>query len=124
MENSIGSVHVFSQKAFGAMAILGEGVGRAGERGSRERGGEGSFQLDKAAILVAGKGRGEMFFYFFCFITHSCSSFLPVPLFHLLYLLYLFSAFSWESTQNDPEGLTSRYNPIKKATLVVRGRRQ
>ena len=40
---------------------------------------------------------------------HSCSSFFFVPLFHLLYYFYyLFSAFLWEMTQNDPQGLTCR----------------
>ena len=61
----------------------------------------------RPAILVAGKGRGVMF-YFFCFFT-----FIPVPLsslslsfislFHLLY--YLFSPFLWETAQNDPQRL-------------------
>ena len=37
----------------------------------------------------------------------SCSSFFPVLLFHLLYyLFYLFFATLWETTQNDPQGLT------------------
>ena len=44
------------------------------------------------AILVAGKGR-EVIFSFLLFLHfHSCSSFFPVPLFHLFcYLLSLFS---------------------------------
>ena len=40
-------------------------------------------------------------------LFHSCSFFLPVPLFHLFYyLFYLFLPFLWETTQNDPQGLT------------------
>ena len=63
-----------------------------------------AYNWARPAILVAGKGRGE-FFYFFCFFT-----FIPVPLsslslFHLFYyLFYLFSPFLWETTQNDPQG--------------------
>ena len=66
-------------------------------------------QLGKAAILVVGKGRGGMFLFLLFLHFHSCSSFFPVPLFHLLYsLFYLFSPFLWETTQNDPQGLTCR----------------
>ena len=44
------------------------------------------------AILVVGKGRGGMFLFLLFLHFHSCSSFFPVPLFHLLYsLLSLFS---------------------------------
>ena len=61
----------------------------------------------RPAILVAGKGRGGMFLFLLFLHFHSCSSFSPVPLFHLLYyLFYLFSPFLWETTQNDPQGLT------------------
>ena len=57
------------------------------------------------AILVAGMGRGGMYLFFLFLHFHSCSSFFPVPLFHLLrYLFYLFSL-SLEMTQNDPQGL-------------------
>ena len=57
--------------------------------------------------LVAGKGRGGMFLFFPFLHFHSCSSFFPVPLFHLFYYLFcLFSPFLWETTQNDPQGLT------------------
>ena len=46
------------------------------------------------AILVAGKGRGGMFLFLLFLHFYSCSSFIPVPLFHLLYyLFYLFSPF-------------------------------
>ena len=56
-------------------------------------------------ILQAGKGRSKCFYFcFFPFIPFACSSFFPVPLFHLLYCL--FSPFLWETTQNDPQGLT------------------
>ena len=71
-----------------------------------------AYSWARPAILVVGKGRGEMFlFLLFLHFLHflSCSSFFPVPLFHLLYsLFYLFSPFLWETTQNDPQGLTCR----------------
>ena len=39
---------------------------------------------------------------------HFHSFFSPVPLFQLLYyFFYLCSSFLWETTQNDPQGLTS-----------------
>ena len=63
----------------------------------------------RPAILVVGKGRGGMFLFLLFLHFLSCSSFFPVPLFHLLYsLFYLFSPFLWETTQNDPQGLTCR----------------
>ena len=40
-------------------------------------------QLGKTCIFVAGKGRGGIIFLLFLHF-HSCSSFSPVPLFHLL----------------------------------------
>ena len=62
-----------------------------------------AYSWARPAILVAGKGRGGMLHF------HSCSSFFPVPLFYLFYcLFYLFSPFLWETTQNDPQGLTCR----------------
>ena len=63
-----------------------------------------AYSWARPAILVAGKGRGEilLFLHF-----HSCSSFFPVPRFHLFYyLVYLFSPSLCEMTQNDPQGLT------------------
>ena len=65
-----------------------------------------AYSWARPAILAAVKGRGGMFFLFLLFLHfHSCSSFFPVPLFHLL---CLFSLFLWETTQNDPQGLTCR----------------
>ena len=84
-----------------------------------------AYHWAKPAILVAGKGRGGMFL-FFCFFT-----FIPVPFSYLslsfisstissLFSLSLgddtkwptrvdiFSPFLWETTQNDPQGLTRR----------------
>ena len=59
------------------------------------------------AILLAGKGRGGMFLFLLFLHFHSCSSFLPVLPFHLLYCLFcLSSPFLCETTQNDPQGLT------------------
>ena len=60
----------------------------------------------------AGKGRGGMFLFLWFLHFHSCRSFIPVPLFHLLYyLFYLFSSFLWETTQNDPQWLTALTTP-------------
>ena len=68
-----------------------------------------AYSWARPAILVVGKGRGGMFLFLLFLHFHSCSSFFPVPLFHLLYsLFYLFSPFLWEMTQNDPKGLTCR----------------
>ena len=68
-----------------------------------------AYSWARPAILVVGKGRGGMFLFLLFLHFHSCSSFFPVPLFHLLYyLFYLFSPFIWETTQNDPQGLTCR----------------
>ena len=61
------------------------------------------------AILVADKGREGMFLFLLFLHFHSCSSFFPVPLFHLFYYLFcLFHPFLWETTQNEPQGLTCR----------------
>ena len=38
-------------------------------------------------LQIAGKGSGEMFLFLQILHFHSCSSFFPVPLFHLLYYL-------------------------------------
>ena len=65
-----------------------------------------AYSWARPAILVVGKGRGGMFLFLLFLHFLSCSSFFPVPLFHLLY--YLFSPFLWETTQNDPQGLTCR----------------
>ena len=68
-----------------------------------------AYSWARPAILVVGKGRGGMFLFLLFLHFHSCSSFFPVPLFHLLCsLFYLFSPFLWETTQNDPQGLTCR----------------
>ena len=68
-----------------------------------------AYSWARPAILVAGKGREVMFLFLLVLHFHSCSSFFPVPLFHLFcYLFCLFSPFLWETTQNDPQGLTCR----------------
>ena len=68
-----------------------------------------AYSWARPATLVAGKGRGGMFLFLLFLHFHSCSSFFPVLLFLLLYyLFYLFSPFFWETTQNDPQGLTCR----------------
>ena len=61
----------------------------------------------RPAILLAGKGRGGMFLFLLFLHFHSCYSFFPYPLFHLhYYIFYILSPFLWETTQNDPQGLT------------------
>ena len=51
-----------------------------------------AYSWARSAILVAGKGRGEMFLFLLFLHPHSCSSFFPVPLLSpLLFLLSLFS---------------------------------
>ena len=68
-----------------------------------------AYSWSRPAILVVGKGRGGMVLFLLFLLFHSCSSFFPVPLFHLFYyLFYLFSPFLWETTQNDPQGLMCR----------------
>ena len=68
-----------------------------------------AYSWARPAILVAGKGREVMFLFLLFLHFHSCSSFFPVSLFHLFcYLFCLFSPFLWETTQNDPQGLTCR----------------
>ena len=68
-----------------------------------------SYSWAKPAILVEGKGIGGMFLFRLFLHFHSCSSFFHVHLFHLIYyLFYLFFPLLWETTQNDPQGLTCR----------------
>ena len=69
-----------------------------------------AYNWARPASLVAGKARGGWgCFYFFCFFTFIHFPFSPVPLLHFLYyLFYLSSPFFWETTQNEPQGLTSR----------------
>ena len=68
-----------------------------------------AYSWARPAILVVGKRIGGMFLFLLFLHFLSCSSFFPFPLFHLLYsLFYLFSPFLWETTQNDPQGLTCR----------------
>ena len=68
-----------------------------------------AYSWARPAILVAGKGRGGMFLFLLFLHFHSCSYFFHNRLVHLLYyLFYLFSPFLWETTQNDPQGLTCR----------------
>ena len=95
----------FSHLVLGVVGC-GEGVGYLTSPG---RPTDIGFHLVRPATLVAGKGRGVMFLFLLFLHFHSCSSFSPVPLFHLLYyLFYLFSPFLWETTQNDPQELTGR----------------
>ena len=78
-----------------------------------------AYSWARPAILVVGKGGGGMFLFLLFLHFHSCSSFFPVPLFHLLYsLFYLFSPFLWETTQNDPQGLTCRLTPTQSIVNI------
>ena len=52
-----------------------------------------AYSWTRSAILTAGNGRGGMFLFLLFLYFHSCSTFFPVPLFHLYYLFYLFSHF-------------------------------
>ena len=45
-----------------------------------------AYSWARPAILVAGKGREVMFLFLLFLYFHSCSSFFPVPLFHLFYI--------------------------------------
>ena len=68
-----------------------------------------AYSWARPATLAAVGGRGGMFLFLLFLHFHSFSSFFLVPLFHLLYyLFYLSSPFLWETTQNDPQGLTCR----------------
>ena len=51
-----------------------------------------AYSWARPAILVAGKGREVMFLFLLFLHFHSCSSFFPVPHFHLF--CYLFCLFS------------------------------
>ena len=67
-----------------------------------------AYSWARPAVLAAGKGTVGMFLFLLFLLFHSCSSFFPVPLFHLLYyLFYLFSPFLW-MTQYDLQGLMCR----------------
>ena len=66
-----------------------------------------AYNWARPAILAAGEGRGGMFLFLMFHHILSFSSLPAIPLFHLLYyLIYLFSPYLWETTQNDPQGLT------------------
>ena len=68
-----------------------------------------AFSWARPAVLAAGKGRGKMLLFLLFLHFLSFPFFFPIPIFHLLYyLFYLFSPFLWETTQNDPQGLTCR----------------
>ena len=47
-----------------------------------------AYSWARPAVLVAGEGIGEMFLFLLFLHFHSCS-FFPVPLFHLLYDLFI-----------------------------------
>ena len=62
----------------------------------------------RPAVLVADKGRGGMFLFFLFLHFHPCSSFFPVPFFHLLYsFFYLFSPFLWDFSSREDKCITN-----------------
>ena len=74
----------------------------------------------RPAVLATGKGRGGMLFLLFLhFLSFPfISLFLPYSsLSSPFYHFYLFSPFLWETTQNDPKGLTCRLTPTQ---LMIR----
>ena len=85
-----------------------------------------AYSWARPAILVVGKGRGGMFLFLLFLHFHSCSSFFPVPLFHLLYplfsplfsLLFLFSLSLGDDTKW-PSRVDVSLNPntVKKKKL-------
>ena len=81
-----------------------------------------AYSWARPAILVVGKGRGGMFLFLLFLHFHSCSSFFPVPLFHLLYSLFL-SLFSLSLGDNTkwPSRVDVSLNPntIKNWDTVV-----
>ena len=92
----------------------GWGVGGLGEARCRV-----SYVTGASNIYWLTVGQGLLFLqqvrvvgeclYFFCSFTFIHFPFSPVPLFYLLYyLFYISSPFLWETTQNDPQGLTCR----------------
>ena len=64
-----------------------------------------AYSWARPAIHEAGKGIGGMFLFLLILHFHSCSFSFPVPL-SLLSVPSLFSPSLWETTQNDPQGLT------------------
>ena len=53
-----------------------------------------AYSWARPVVLVAGKGREVMFLFLLFLHFHSCSSFFPVPLFHLFCYLFSFLPFS------------------------------
>ena len=67
------------------------------------------FSLTFFAMLVSGKGIWGMVLFLLFLHFQSCSAFVPVFLFHLLYyVFYLFFPSLLETRQNDSQGLTHR----------------
>ena len=81
-----------------------------------------AYSWARPAILVAGKGRWGMFLFLLFLHFCSCSSFFPVPLFHLLCcLFYLFSPFLWERHKMTHKGWRVLLNPntVNKKSLFL-----
>ena len=66
-----------------------------------------AYSWARPAILVAGKGRGGMFlFLLFLYFYSSTLLSLSLSFISTTIPLNLLSPFLWETTQNDPQGLT------------------
>ena len=76
-----------------------------------------AYSWARPAILVVGKGRGGMFLFLLFLLFHSCSSFFPVPLFHLLYSLFSLFSLSLGDDTKWPSRVDVSLNPntIKKS---------
>ena len=82
-----------------------------------------AYSWARPAILVVGKGRRGIFLFLLFLHFHSCSSFFPIPLFHLLYsLLSLFSLSLGDDTKW-PSRVDVSLNPntINQSCVVRRG---
>ena len=78
-----------------------------------------AYSWARPAILVAGKGRGGMFLFLLFLHFHSCSSFFPVPLFHLFdYLFYHSSPLIYISIVKEAHGYVKITNFTRKDSFV------
>ena len=78
-----------------------------------------AYSWARPAILVAGKGREVMFLFLLFLHFHSCSSFFPVPLFHLFcYLICLFSLSLGDDTKW-PTRVDVSLNPNSVSQSIV-----
>ena len=80
-----------------------------------------AYSWARPAILVAGKGREVMFLFLLFLHFHSCSSFFPVPLFHLFCFLFCrFFSLSLGDDTKWPTRVDVSLNPNTIKILVIR----